>query len=341
MARTAANVEQRDAIRTGKGGGKVARKQFPPDFKKKIRNVKPYKDKWAQIKFAYISKDIPMPTSYYKKQVEWFETYTSGKIQEEYLNKLKKYYDDNKDRLDAEGKAPVGQLRRESKKRVREEEKEEEKSEEQPQRTKNTKKKQYDDEARDMWRTFQESTSPMTKGQMKFYTKFFTHRGYRKHAELIRKYYEEQSNPTEPMETEKESVNEEEYQQSKKKTEEEQRPKSGESYKIKLNRVKNKIGNVGAYITEDDPIPEEELNEILEEAQEWGLTDEDVGILLQYNASHNENTRRANKKRDAMKVLLESAFGGNVRVRQALLKAMNDADLVKDKLGEVMDLVFH
>jgi hypothetical protein len=181
----------------------------------------------------------------------------------------------------------------------------------------------------------------MTKGQMKFYTKFFTHRGYRKHAELIRKYYEEQSNPTEPMETEKESVNEEEYQQTKKKSEEEQRSKSGGSYKDKLNSIKHRIGHYGEYITLDDPIPEEELNELLEHPKEYDLTDEDVGILLQYNASHNESTRRADKKRDEMKLLLESAFGGNIRVRQALLKAMNDADIVKDKLGEVMDLVFH
>jgi hypothetical protein len=65
---------------------KPARKQLQQA--KKTRNVKPYKDKWAQIKYAYISKNIPMPESYYEKQVNWFANNTPDDVlmKEQYIH---------------------------------------------------------------------------------------------------------------------------------------------------------------------------------------------------------------------------------------------------------------
>lgn len=116
----------------GKGLGKIPRK-VPPTIVKKPRNVRPYKDKWAQIKYAYITENIPMPESYYKKQKEWFEKNTEGQTQKDYLDKLKKHYKDNKHRLDAQGRVPGGKTRRviEKAKKAREEAGEQEEEEQQ------------------------------------------------------------------------------------------------------------------------------------------------------------------------------------------------------------------
>ena len=47
---------------SGKGAaGKAARKKY---VKKTRENVKPYKDRWSQINYAYFSRELPIPESY-------------------------------------------------------------------------------------------------------------------------------------------------------------------------------------------------------------------------------------------------------------------------------------
>jgi hypothetical protein len=292
----------------------------------------------------------PMPLKYYNNQKAWFNARKEhGEDVDSYLRDLYDYYVKHESKL-VNGKAPKRPDRRmlnwteNKRKKARKESGEVEVEEVQrPRKKRKESEKEKSDnqikqEAKDMWESIETNffkttpQTPMTLEQMTSYFEFFTERGFPKRAGRIKNYYEKHKDK-------EEVVNEEDYQRAKKS--DEASKNTGTSYKDKLKRIQHRIGRYGDYITHDDPIPEDELKEIIENADDFDLTNEDIDILYQYQESHNPNTRRADKKRDEMKGLLESAFGGNVRVRQALLKAMNEADGVRDKLGEVMDLVFH
>ena len=283
-------------------------------------------DRWAQIVFHYVKHEDPMSTEYYKKQRKWFKE-KGGDRAQEYRKLLKEYYEEHKHELDADGKAPKRPNRRKLDRDRRKREKEG--GEEEPPRKKSNRKIPSSQSAprREVAskrivpdRSVNEFDNVRTDDLVDIFDG------------MLDDNEEEKKQEEEPV-----NVDEEAYDKAMRTNVIPK--KTGDHYKDTLAKMKAH-GHFADFITDDKRIPDEDMQDILENPDDYDLNEEDINVLLQYQELHPppppEDLNRKRKRNDE-KRLLDDAYGGNMRLRASLLKAMNEADLAREQLDKLMD----
>ena len=284
-------------------------------------------DRWAQIVFHYKKHDDPMSTAYYKKQRKWFKE-KGGDRAQEYRKLLKEYYEEHKHELDADGKAPKRPNRRKLDRDRRKREKEG--GEEEPPRKKSNRKIPSSQSAP---RQEVASKRIVQDNSVNEFDNVRTDDLVDIFDGMLDDNEEEKKQEEEPV-----TVDEEAYDKAKK-TKTKQK-KTGDHYKDTLADIQAKAGHINDFIKDDERIPDEHMQDVLENPDNYDFTDEEINVLLQYQELHPppppEDLNRKRKRNDE-KRLLDDAYGGNMRLRASLLKAMNEADLVREQLDKMMD----
>ena len=279
-------------------------------------------DRWAQIVFHYKKHEDPMATKYYDKQMKWFKE-KGGDRAEEYRKLLTAYYDEHKHELDARGKAPKRPNRRKLDRDRRKREKEG--GEEEPPRKKSNRKIPSSQSAprREVAskrivpdRSVNEFDNVRTDDLVDIFDG------------MLDDNEEEKKQEEEPV-----NVDEEAYDKAKRKST--KKKKTGDHYKDTLADIQPRLGHINDFIKDDERIPDEHMQDIFD----LDLNEEEINVLLQYQELHPppppEDLNRKRKRNDE-KRLLDDAYGGNMRLRASLLKAMNEADLVREQLDKMM-----
>ena len=119
----------------------------------------------------------------------------------------------------------------------------------------------------------------------------------------------------------------------------EQRVLSDEEYESILeNLKKSDRGVVTQYIIDNEPLPSYIMDDFEEVYKDYKLTKKEARALIRYQESFKnpEPKPKMSKRKREFKQLLDDTYGGNMRLRSSLLKAMNEADLVKGQMDKMM-----